>query len=581
MGNSCIAGHNGFVQSVSNVIFGTKTLPPPNADDNSSSSSSNSGSPKSPKKLKSKKKKSKDKDSELDGSPQTTPPAQVRIDQGESSKKNAKKEVKQEESKSDKAEVKQEESKSPKPKKQEDNKPAKKDVEQEEFKDAKPEVKQGESKTSKPEVKPKAEVKQEESKPAKAEVKEEESKAIKPEVKQGESNKSTEPEVKHGESKSTKPEIKQGQSKPVKTEVKQEESMATKQEASMPVEAKVKQEDSKATKPEVNHEEGKHVRIEVKQEEIFFKPGDTFTDVVGSPYYVAPEVLRKFYGQECDVWSAGIIIYILLSGVPPFWDENEHGIFEQVLRGELDFESEPWPSISEDAKDLVKRMLVRDPKKRLTAHEVLRHPWVKVRGSAPDKPLDSAVLSRLKQFSAMHKLKKIAIKIIAERLSEDEIAGLKQMFKMIDSDNSGHITLEELQIGLNKVGANLMESEISQLMEAADLDNSGTIDYTEFVAAMLNQNKTLKEDHLFAAFSYFDEDGSGYITPDELQHVCEQFGLEEVHLEEIMNEVDQDKDGRIDYNEFVAMMENTEVGKKKIQNSVSIVLRDAFKGGGT
>ena len=75
----------------------------------------------------------------------------------------------------------------------------------------------------------------------------------------------------------------------------------------------------------------------------------------------------------------------------------------------------------------------------------------------------------------------------------------------------------------------------------ADLDNSGTIDYTEFVAAMLNQNKTLKEDHLFAAFSYFDKDGSGYITPDELQQVCEHFGFGDIHLEEIMNEVDQDK----------------------------------------
>ncbi|XP_060966039.1 calcium-dependent protein kinase 20-like isoform X1 [Cannabis sativa] len=113
---------------------------------------------------------------------------------------------------------------------------------------------------------------------------------------------------------------------------------------------------------------------------------------VGSPYYVVPEVLRKHYGPECDVWSAGVIIYILHSGVPPFWDELEQGIFEQVLRGELDFISEPWPSISESAKDLVRRMLVRDPKKRLTAHEVLSHPWVQVGGVAPDKPLDSAVL---------------------------------------------------------------------------------------------------------------------------------------------------------------------------------------------
>ncbi|XP_047330724.1 calcium-dependent protein kinase 20-like [Impatiens glandulifera] len=287
---------------------------------------------------------------------------------------------------------------------------------------------------------------------------------------------------------------------------------------------------------------------------VFFRPGEIFTDVVGSPYYVAPEVLKKYYGLECDVWSAGVIIYILLSGVPPFWDETEQGIFEQVLRGDLDFVSEPWPSISDSAKDLVKRMLVRDPKRRLTAHGVLCHPWIQVNGAAPDKPLDSAVLSRLKQFSAMNKLKKIAIRVIAESLSEEEIAGLKEMFKMIDTDNSGHITLVELKKGLERVGAKLKDSDINSLMQAADFDNSGTIDYGEFVAAMLHLNKVQKEDHVFAAFSYFDKDGSGYITQDELQQACEQFGLGNVQLEDIIREVDQDNDGRIDYNEFVAMM---------------------------
>ncbi|XP_052198562.1 calcium-dependent protein kinase 20-like [Diospyros lotus] len=307
---------------------------------------------------------------------------------------------------------------------------------------------------------------------------------------------------------------------------------------------------------------------------VFFRPGETFSDVVGSPYYVAPEVLRKNYGQECDVWSAGVIIYILLSGVPPFWDETEQGIFEQVLTGELDFVSEPWPSISDGAKDLVRKMLVRDPKKRLTAHEVLCHPWVQVGGVAPDKALDSAVLSRLKQFSAMNKLKKIAIRVIADSLSEEEIAGLKEMFNMIDTDNSGQITLEELKRGLERVGANLKESEINGLMQAADIDNSGTIDYSEFIAAMLHLNKVHKEDHLYAAFSYFDKDGSGYITKDELQQACEQFGLADAHLEEIIREADQDNDGRIDYNEFVAMMQDTGFGIKGSQSGMGIGFRE-------
>ncbi|XP_010552889.1 PREDICTED: calcium-dependent protein kinase 1 [Tarenaya hassleriana] len=312
---------------------------------------------------------------------------------------------------------------------------------------------------------------------------------------------------------------------------------------------------------------------------MFFKPGEIFNDVVGSPYYVAPEVLRKRYGPEADVWSAGVIVYILLSGVPPFWAETEQGIFEQVLHGDLDFTSDPWPSISESAKDLVRKMLVRSPKKRLTAHQVLCHPWVQVDGTAPDKPLDSAVLSRMKQFSAMNKFKKMALRVIAESLSEEEIAGLKEMFNMIDTDNSGQITFEELKAGLKRVGANLKEHEILDLMQAADVDNSGTIDYKEFIAATLHLNKIERDGHLFAAFSYFDKDGSGYITADELQQACEEFGVEDFRIEEMIRDVDQDSDGRIDYNEFVAMMQKGTItgggppGKKGLETSFSIALK--------
>ncbi|KAK4272656.1 hypothetical protein QN277_021177 [Acacia crassicarpa] len=299
----------------------------------------------------------------------------------------------------------------------------------------------------------------------------------------------------------------------------------------------------------------------------FFKPRDIFRDVVGSPYYVAPEVLKKRYGPEADVWSAGVIIYILLSGVPPFWAESEADIFNEVLHREIDFKSDPWPNISESAKDLVRKMIDRDPSKRLTAHEILCHPWIRVDGSAPDKPLDPAVLTRLKQFSAMDKLKKMALRVIAKNLSEEEIAGLKEMFKMIDTDNSGQISFEELKAGLKAYGANIDESEIHSLMRAADVDNSGTLDYTEFITATMNLNKAWREDNLVAAFHYFDKDGSGYITQDELQRVCEEFGLENVRLEDIIREADQNNDGRIDYSEFVAMMQgsNADMGKKGVK----------------
>jgi calcium-dependent protein kinase len=202
---------------------------------------------------------------------------------------------------------------------------------------------------------------------------------------------------------------------------------------------------------------------------LYISSGDKFSDVVGSPYYVAPEVLQKIYGPEADVWSAGVILYILLCGVPPFWAETESGIFRQILRGKLDLESDPWPSISDSAKDLVRNMLIRDPTKRFTAHEVLCHPWIVDDAVAPDKPIDSAVLSRLKHFSAMNKLKKMALRVIAESLSEEEIGGLKELFKMIDTDNSGTITYDELKNGLKRVGSDLMEPEIQALMDAVSL----------------------------------------------------------------------------------------------------------------
>uniref|UniRef100_A0A803LWC4 non-specific serine/threonine protein kinase n=1 Tax=Chenopodium quinoa TaxID=63459 RepID=A0A803LWC4_CHEQI len=288
---------------------------------------------------------------------------------------------------------------------------------------------------------------------------------------------------------------------------------------------------------------------------VFFKSGNVFKDLVGSAYYVAPEVLRRSYGAEADVWSAGVILYILLSGVPPFWGENEQGIFDAILRGILDFTSDPWPSISSSAKDLVKKMLRQEPKDRLSALDALNHPWMREDGEAPDKPIDIAVLTRMKQFRAMNKLKKVALRVIAENLSEEEIMGLKEMFRSMDTDNSGTITYEELKAGLPKLGTKLSESEVRQLMEAADIDGNGTIDYMEFITATMHMNRMEKEDHLYKAFEYFDEDKSGYITMEELEQALKKYNMgDEKTIKEIIAEVDTDNDGRINYEEFVAMM---------------------------
>ncbi|KAE8725490.1 Calcium-dependent protein kinase isoform 2 [Hibiscus syriacus] len=206
-------------------------------------------------------------------------------------------------------------------------------------------------------------------------------------------------------------------------------------------------------------------------------------------------------------------------------EETEKGIFDAILEGEIDFESEPWPSISDSAKDLVRRMLTQDPKKRITSTQVLEHPWIREGGNASDKPLDSAVLSRMKQFRRMNKLKQLALKVIAENLSSEEIQGLKQMFANIDTDNSGTITYEELKTGLARLGSKLTETEVQQLMEAADVDGNGSIDYIEFITATMHRHRLEREEHLYKAFQHFDKDNSGYITRDELEAAMKEYGM--------------------------------------------------------
>ncbi|GLU19336.1 hypothetical protein SLE2022_355920 [Rubroshorea leprosula] len=289
---------------------------------------------------------------------------------------------------------------------------------------------------------------------------------------------------------------------------------------------------------------------------VFFEPGQKFNEIVGSPYYMAPEVLKRNYGPEVDVWSAGVILYILLCGVPPFWAETEQGVAQAIIRSVIDFKRDPWPKVSDNAKDLVKKMLNPDPKRRPTAQQVLEHPWLQNAKKAPNVSLGETVKARLKQFSVMNKLKKRALRVIAEHLSVEEVAGIKDAFTMMDTGNRGKINLEELRIGLQKIGQQIPDADLQILMEAADVDGDGTLNYGEFMAVSVHLKKMANDEHLHKAFAFFDQNQSGYIEIDELRGALNDdvdTCSEEV-INAIMLDVDTDKDGRISFEEFAAMM---------------------------
>jgi len=286
---------------------------------------------------------------------------------------------------------------------------------------------------------------------------------------------------------------------------------------------------------------------------VCFKPGERFSEIVGSPYYMAPEVLKRNYGQEIDIWSAGVILYILLCGVPPFWAETDEGIAHAIIRSRIDFEREPWPRVSDNAKDLVRKMLENDPYARLTAQQVLEHPWIQNATVAPNIPLGEAVRSRLKQFTVMNKFKKKALLVVAEYLPAEELEAITKLFHMLDTNKDGHLTIDELRKGLQMIGNNAHDIDVDMLMEAADLDGNGTLDCKEFVTVSIHLKKIRSEEHLPKVFNYFDKNMSGFIEMEELKEALSPRGDQKA-IDDIIFDVDIDKDGKISYEEFELMM---------------------------
>ncbi|KAM3394491.1 calcium-dependent protein kinase 28 isoform X1 [Capsicum galapagoense] len=302
----------------------------------------------------------------------------------------------------------------------------------------------------------------------------------------------------------------------------------------------------------------------------FIRPGKKFQDIVGSAYYVAPEVLKRRSGPESDVWSIGVITYILLCGRRPFWDKTEDGIFKEVLRNKPDFRRKPWSNISNSAKDFVKKLLVKDPRARLTAAQALSHPWVREGGDASEIPLDISVLSNMRQFVKYSRLKQFALRALASTLDEEELADLRDQFSAIDVDKNGVISLEEMRQALAKdLPWKMKESRVLEILQAIDSNTDGLVDFPEFVAATLHvhqleeHNSTKWQQRSQAAFEKFDVDKDGFITPEELKMHTGLRGS----VDPLLEEADIDKDGKISISEFRRLLRTASMSSPTVRDS--------------
>ena len=147
------------------------------------------------------------------------------------------------------------------------------------------------------------------------------------------------------------------------------------------------------------------------------------TDPNGTPYYISPEVLKGSYTTQCDNWSMGVVLFIMLSGKPPFGGKGNKEIIENVLKGEFSFKSPVWEHISDSAKDLISKLLERQADMRLTAEEAYQHPWIQqqIDKEFKDVEIPSDVFNNMETYMNSVALKRTTLSFIASRIPEEHI----------------------------------------------------------------------------------------------------------------------------------------------------------------
>jgi calcium-dependent protein kinase len=293
---------------------------------------------------------------------------------------------------------------------------------------------------------------------------------------------------------------------------------------------------------------------------LVYDPAKKLDEKLGTPYYIAPEVLNKNYSSKCDIWSCGVITYILLSGVPPFNGQSDQEIMKKVKAGQFRFEDKCWNAISDNAKDFIRQLLTYDQEKRPTAEQILQHPWVtELSNIEIDEAAALGALNNLKGFRADQTLKAATYAFIASQLlSKKEKDELARVFKAFDKNGDGKLSVDEVKGGyLNHYGRVMSDEDVEKMFRAVDSDNSGFIDYSEFVVAAMNEQALTTKDKLQAAFKMFDKDGSGVISADEIKEVLGFGGnLDKEAIDMIMKQVDENGDGQISFEEFECMMKS-------------------------
>jgi len=294
----------------------------------------------------------------------------------------------------------------------------------------------------------------------------------------------------------------------------------------------------------------------------------------GTPYYIAPEVLKGHYNEACDMWSLGVIMFIMIFGYPPFHDHMHYKdrrqankvIYSNVERGftpRVKSDYGPWfpkaHPVSLACKDLIARLLRANVGDRLTCEEAMFHPWVTgtALGGSLSSPMDGDIKKSIKYFQRNCQLQSDILLVLnsCKYLSTNQQRSVAQTFKMMGKESNGLITEDQLYEVLHKIDPGLTRQQCHTIMISVDANSNGIIEFDELLSSRINRKLISKEERLRKVFKCLDSDGDRTLTPEEvfsaLRSVHKDISVTE--CKQLMKAADANKDGKIDYEEWLAM----------------------------
>ena len=304
-----------------------------------------------------------------------------------------------------------------------------------------------------------------------------------------------------------------------------------------------------------------------------FKKNQNHYNYVGSSYYIAPEILNRKYNEKCDIWSCGVIMYILLSGKPPFDGNNDQEVLDKIKLGKYNLDIFPFNKLSNECIDLIKKLLTYDPNQRINASEALNHNWFNRKEfinenivNIIDKDLAFQMIKNMQNYNKHDNILYCAVLayLVHHNSNEKECIEAGKLFNILDLNNNGKIEKNELKKGMMeywKLSKEEIDQEIDIIYENIDTDHNGYIEYEEFIRAAVNPKIFLSQNYLKFAFKYFDVDKNGFITFDEIktrfmQNANNHSEDVERELKDIYNNIDCNHDGNVSFEDFCQMMNN-------------------------